>query len=114
MSGKPGRSGGLRNPPGGRPRGSRNALPAGTVAAIRALKYRVPEGTAPEIAEVAGRAFERVVEVMEEKVRPGRTFSVLTAARHLQELICGPPTQKVEASNAVTVVIRKSPPPEDK
>ena len=85
-------------PPGpGRPRGSTNALPLGAVGAIKALRYRVPDGTPEPLAEVADRAFSTVVQVMNGEVPFGGSVR-LRAARYVREEVCGQIPQRHEAN----------------
>lgn len=79
---------GGKRPGAGRPTGARNALPQGAVAAIRALRHRVPEGTPEPLAELADEALATVAEVMRGQVRRGTER--LNAARVVREEICGP------------------------
>lgn len=83
----------------GRKEGSKNALPAGTVKAIKAARLRVPDDASPEAGELAGRALERIIDVMEDRVGFGG-FAVLSAARAIREEVCGPVKQKVEHTGA--------------
>lgn len=92
------RKGGKR-PGAGRPKGATNALPAGAVAAIKAARLRVPADATPEAAQLAGRALERIIDVMEDRCGMG-SFAVLGAARALREEVCGPLKQKVEHTGA--------------
>lgn len=89
-----GQHGGKR-PNAGRKPGSGNSLGYGEVKALRALRHRVPEGMAPELAEVAGISLDRIVDVMMERVPPSAAPSVLKAATTLREEICGSVAQKV-------------------
>jgi len=87
-------------PPGpGRPRGSTNALPLGAVGAIKALRYRVPDGTPEPLAEVADRAFSTVVQVMNGEIPLGGTVR-LRAAAYLRAEICG----QIPQSHQVRVI----------
>lgn len=92
---------GGRRPGAGRPRGSKNALPIGTVQAIKAAKLRIPATASPAEVELANRALERIVDVMDEKVSTyeGRAFAVLTAARHVREEVCGKVADKVDVTH---------------
>lgn len=91
-----------RKPPGGarpgagRPEGSTNALPMGTIQAIKALNLRVPEGASDAAKALANRALERVVDVLEEGVDFRQAGAVLKAATLVREEICGPMAQKHE------------------
>lgn len=90
--------GGLR-PGAGRPIGAKNTLPQATVAAIKALKHRVPDGTAEPLAELAGDALIAVANVMRNGARPG-AFAQLQAAAALREEICGPVPKRSEITGA--------------
>lgn len=79
----------------GRPKGATGALPLGAVAAIKALKHRIPEGTPTELADYAGEAFAAVIEVMRKPDVRG-AFAKLQAAASLREEICGPVPKKHE------------------
>lgn len=81
----------------GRPKGSNNALPQGAVTAIKALKHRVPEGTAEPLADLAGEALVTVANVMRDGARPG-AFAQLQAAAAIREEICGPMPKRTEIS----------------
>jgi hypothetical protein len=81
----------------GRPPGAGNALPQGAVAAIRALKHRVPDKTPEELADLAGEALETVAEVMRGRFRRGG-MERLQAARTVREEICGPVPKRHELS----------------
>jgi hypothetical protein len=93
-----------RKPPGGkrpgagRPKGSRNALPYGAVQAVEAVSLRVPEGASPAAKALADRAFQRVVDVLEERVDFKMAPPVLKAATIIREEVCGPLAQKLEHS----------------
>jgi hypothetical protein len=89
--------GGAR-PGAGRPAGTPNVLPKGTVEAIRALRHRVPEGASPEVADAAGFALTRVLDVLSGRVRGADAGPVLKAAAMTREEFCGPMAQRVEAS----------------
>lgn len=89
-----GRHGG-RRPGAGRPKGVREVLPRGAVKAIKALRHRVPEGTAAPLAEVADEAFAAVVAVMRKPATPG-AFARLQAAAAIREEVCGPVPKKHE------------------
>jgi hypothetical protein len=94
---KPRGPNGGRRPGAGRPPGSRNALPAGTARAIKALRHRVPEGVAPQLADVADEAFAAVVAVMRKPATPG-AFARLQAAAAIREEVCGPVPKKHEVT----------------
>lgn len=71
-------------------------LPKGAIQAVKALGLRVPEGTDPALREVADRAFQRVVDVLEERVGFQQAGHVLKAATVLREEVCGPLAQTVK------------------
>lgn len=99
-TGKP--RGGARANAGRKP-GSKNALPLGAVSAVRALRLRVPEGTSPVAAELAGEAFERIVKVMREQVSSFQAGNVLKAATLVRQEVCGPVPTKVDVGGALQV-----------
>lgn len=80
----------------GRPKGATSVLPRGTIKAIKVAGLRVPDDASPEARELADVAQQRLIDVMCEKVSPFASNSVLTAARHLREEICGPIPKKHE------------------
>ena len=90
--------GGLRNPPGGRPRGSKSLLEKGAVRALTALRLRVPEKATPEAAELADETFGHIVSVMRRETAGFGTQDVLRAAAMVREEICG----RVPQTNVVT------------
>lgn len=88
---------GGKRPGAGRPAGSKNTLPLGAVSAIRALRHRVPADAPKELADVAGEAFDAVVEVMRGEFRDSTVASTrLRAAAMVREEVCGPMAQKLE------------------
>lgn len=95
-----------RKPPGGkrpgagRPPGSKNTLPLGAVAAVKAAGLRVPGSASEAQRELANRALQRIADVLEEGVHFTAAGHVLKAATILREEICGPVKQKVEHSFA--------------
>jgi hypothetical protein len=82
----------------GRPAGSKNTLELGEVRAIKAAGLRIPEHATEEQRNLADRAQQRIIDVMEEGVHYLSATSVLKAATHLREEICGAVKQKVEHS----------------
>lgn len=92
-------SGGKRDG-AGRPEGSNNTLRYGEVKAIRAANLRLPEGADEESHELAGRALQRIADVMECRVSHLHAGNVLKAATRLREEVCGPVAQKLEHSGA--------------
>lgn len=95
----------------GRPAGSKNTLEYGEVKAVKAARLRVPEAATPEAAELADRAQQRIIDVMEDRVHYTSAPSVLKAATRLREEICGVLAQKQEISGAdggpVVIEVRK-------
>lgn len=92
-----------KKPPGGKRAGAGrkpgpNALGYGEVAAVKAAGLRVPESASEAERALADRCQERLIDVMEGKVFHKLAPSVLGAARHLREEICGPMKQRVEHS----------------
>jgi hypothetical protein len=102
--------GGAR-PGAGRPKGSHNALGYGEVQALRTLRHRVPEGTHPQLADVAGEALEKIVAVMREEVGWQESAGVLKAATLVRQEVCGPMTSKHEVTGegggALVVEVRE-------
>lgn len=96
--GKKSKRGGRRDPPGGRPRGSTNALPLGAVNAVKAAKLRIPEGTPPEDVELAEEAKQRIIDVMRERVDFKAAPHVLKASTRLRDEVCGPIVHKTEVT----------------
>jgi hypothetical protein len=89
----------------GRPPGSRNTLPTGTVRALKAQRLRVPADASPEAAEVAGRALERLVDVLEGRVRSHKALATLKAVAMVREEVCGPIEKKLRVSGAMSVAV---------
>jgi hypothetical protein len=56
----------------------------------------VPDGASQESVELADRAQQRIIDVMEERVGQFNASFVLKAATRLREEICGPLATKVE------------------
>lgn len=65
--------------------------------AIQALRHRVPEGTTPELADVADEAFDAVVQVMRGEFIDSQVASTrLRAAAMVREEVCGKVAQPME------------------
>jgi hypothetical protein len=94
--------GGAR-PGAGRPAGSRNVLPKGTVKLVAGLRHRVPPGTPEPLAELADETLETLARVMRKPKRGD--FIRLQAATAIRADICGPPTQKVEHGGLKMVLV---------
>lgn len=92
-NGKP--NGGKRDG-AGRKEGSKNLLGYGEIRAMKASGLRVPESATEKERALADRALERIIHVMEEKVKPFAMSGVLKSATTIREEICGPMKQKVE------------------
>ena len=84
----------------GRPAGSKNTLAYGEVKAIAATRLRLPESASIQDEHLAGRALQRIVDVMEGRVWEKQGRAVLGAATRLREEICGPLAQKVQHADA--------------
>lgn len=100
----------------GRPAGSKNVLELGAVRAIKAARLRVPETVTPEAADLADRAQQRIIDVMEEQVHFTSAPSVLKAATRIREEICGVLSQRHEVTGrdgGALVVEVVTLPPED-
>jgi hypothetical protein len=93
---------GGRRPGAGRPRGSKDVLPRGSVAAIKVANLRVPADATPEQAALADVCQQRIIDVMMEDVGSVAAFSVLTAAKTLREEVCGKVAEKHEHSGTIT------------
>jgi hypothetical protein len=98
-----------QKPPGGaragagRPEGSRNTLPLGAVNALKGLKHRVPEGTAPELAELADDALALIATTLREPIYdPQVALAKLKLAQAARAEVCGPIAQKHEHTVAVS------------
>lgn len=101
--------GGRRSGAGRKP-GSKNTLPQGYVATLKASGLRVPPNATEAERELADVALSRMVDVMMEQVHHKGAYSVLSAARAVREEVCGPVAQKHEHSGEgggpLEVVIR--------
>jgi hypothetical protein len=103
-----GRPNGGRREGAGRPKGTSNPLPLGAVSAIKAMKRWHPEAVNPEAAPDGDRAFQRIRDVMEERVGEEMASPVLNAAKTVLERACGPVTQKHEHSGGVVIELATS------
>lgn len=105
QGGKPhratGRPVGGARPGAGRKLGSKGVLPRGAIKAIKSLRLRVPDDAPEEAKELADRALQRVADVMNCKVGYRQSNSVLKAAVHIREEVCGPVTRKVEVEGKI-------------
>lgn len=81
----------------------RSGLPVGAVRAISVMRHRLPADASPEMVEVAGYAFSRMVDVLAGKVSFRKAPSVLKAAVETRAELCGPIQQKVEMSGGVSL-----------
>lgn len=91
---KKGGHGGKREGAGRTP-GIKEVLPRGAVAAIRAMRHRVPEGTDEALAALADEALMSVVGVMRKPARRGALVGLM-AAKAVREEVCGPIPKKHE------------------
>ncbi len=96
---KKGGNGGKRKG-AGRLEGSKNTLGYGEVRAIKVAKLRVPDNAPLEVVELADRAQQRIIDIMEGAVHHTQAGFVLKAAVHLREETCGPVAQKVQHQGA--------------
>jgi hypothetical protein len=71
-------------------------LPQGSIAAVRAAGWRVPEGAPDEVRALADRALERIAAVMDGVVPDHKVQSTLKASIAIREEVCGPPVKKLE------------------
>jgi hypothetical protein len=98
-----------KKPPGGprkgsgRPEGTPNTLEYGEVKAVKVSGLRIPEGTPEAHVELADRALEKIVDIMEGRVSYLSASHVLKAATRLREEVCGPIAQKHEVSGSVSI-----------
>lgn len=81
----------------GRPAGSTDSLPRGSVALIKALRHRVPKDASPEAVAVADEALGTLVAVMRGEVERFARER-MSAAALLREEVCGPVPKKLEHS----------------
>jgi hypothetical protein len=101
----------------GRKAGGFNALPHGAVEALQSLRHRVPETLPEGLKGVADEAFQRVVDVMRGDVLPESSHSILAAAKHVREELCGPIAKKLEHSGpngtalSVSICLTRAEPP---
>lgn len=84
----------------GRPPGAKNVLGYGQVRGLKACRLRVPKDASPEADALAGRALQRIIDVMEEDVDGANAGNVLRAATHIREEVCGSPKQALEVTGA--------------
>lgn len=89
----------------GRPQGSTNALPRGSVQALRGLRYRVPDTCPQPLAELADEAVEVVADVLRGNVPTGQMQHRLKAATILRNEACGPIPKTVEHQHAGSMEI---------
>lgn len=82
----------------GRAPGQKDPLPRGTVRALKTAHWRVPKDVPSDLGDVADHAFERIVDVLNEKVYHKSAGHVLNAARMVREEVCGPIAQKIAVS----------------
>ena len=87
----------------GNRKGEKCPLPKGAVAAIRSLRYRVPDTTPAPLAEIADEALDTVVKVMRGKVPYHEMTPRLKAAQIIRDEACGPIPKTVEHQGGITV-----------
>jgi hypothetical protein len=92
---------------GGRMPGNPNVLPYGAVKALRAAKFRVKKDLPPDVqeaaAEVAGYAFERLVQVMGGTINSKKSPSILKAVTAVREEICDPVVKEARISGTLSL-----------
>jgi len=76
------------------------------VVAPRGIRH--PKDIPPEYAHLADRAFQRIVDVMEEEVHSKRAKGVLSAAIEIREEICGPKVQRIELNGSLEQILTAS------
>lgn len=86
---------GGKRPGAGRPKGSKNTLPLGSVAAVKALRLRVPKDAPEEHAALADEALGTVVDVMRGRGGRGALFRLM-AAKEVRLEICGPMPKQIQ------------------
>jgi len=82
----------------GRPKGARNTLPKGAVAAIRSLRHRVPDTVPQALKDVADEALVVVADILLDKdmKSPKGAQVRLSAARMFRDEVCGPIPKAVD------------------
>lgn len=92
----------------------RATITAAERRALRSLDLETPRGIRqprdldPQLAAMADRAFERIVDVMEERVPEKKQKGVLTAAAMVREEILGPIAQKMEVEGNLEHILLAS------
>lgn len=74
--------------------------PRGATSALKSLRHRVPEGTPDALADIAGEAFQAIVDVMRGESYGAEGFTILSASKLVREEVCGPVKQKHEVTGA--------------
>jgi hypothetical protein len=85
----------------GRPAGSKNVLPHGTVSTLNAARIaerrlETRKDATEEDRRIVTRVYERVGEVLEGRVLPAKAFAVLKAGAMVADAVAGPQAQKLE------------------
>lgn len=82
----------------GRHKGESNALPLGWVGAIKSLKRHLPEDAPKDARKLDERTFQRMCDVMEERVFFKDAPNVLKVSMALRDELHGAQAQKTEHS----------------
>jgi hypothetical protein len=85
-----------------------SSLEVKAVRVIAPRGVRHPKDLDPRYAELADRALQRIVDVMEEEVHSKRAKGVLSAAIEIREELCGPKTQKFEIGGSLESILTAS------
>jgi hypothetical protein len=98
----------------GRPSGSKDVLPRGSIPAIRSLTI-APKGVRAkglELSEeeqaIADRAFQRIVDVMDGRVHPSEMPSVLKASTEVRSEVLGERTKKLDVKASLEQLIAET------
>ena len=80
----------------GRPVGSKDTVPKGFKKASKIARFRAPEGTPEDVANIADKAFRRILRIMNGKIDYQSAGPQLKAACVVREEICGSIKQTIE------------------
>lgn len=92
----------------GKRRGAISGLEARAVRVLAPRGVRIPKELAPEYHDLANRALQRIVDVMEEEVHSKRAKGVLSAAIEIREELCGPKVQKISIEGSLEQILTAS------
>jgi len=87
-----------------------HGIPRGSAEALKTLKggHRIPEDVGGKAREAAERAFDRMIEVMEEKVDCRAAPHVLKAATAIREEVCGPIVRKIQVTTSLEQMLAEA------